>query len=86
MALILKADGQHEHRDHLTFEESQKIVGGYVQPVYMEDRTILVNEEGMMRDLPINLPASRMANQQLLGDVIVLSLKEAGKLLDEGAF
>jgi hypothetical protein len=70
----------------LTFEESQQIVGGYVQPVYMEDRTILVNEEGMIHDLPLNLSASRMANQQLLGDVIILSLKEAGKLLNEGAF
>jgi hypothetical protein len=51
-------------------------VDGYIEPVYLSDKVILVNEEGLLRSLPVNEEASAMANQILVGDVLVLSREE----------
>ena len=51
-------------------------VDGYIEPVYLSDKVILVNEEGLLRSLPVNEEASEMANQILVGDVLVLSREE----------
>lgn len=64
-----------------SLEEAQKFVGGNVELITLtEDRQMLVNEEGLIHDLPINDEATHMAsiNAHLLiqggirGDVIIL--------------
>src|SRR3972149_7007528 len=56
-AYIIKSDGTHIDLDHRpTLTEAQKIVGGFVEPVYLgHNITIYVNEEGVMRGLPVNV-------------------------------
>ena len=55
----------------------QKIVGGYIEIIYLKDNYILiVNEEGRLRNLPINNYASFLAQRDILGDVIYCKSKE----------
>jgi hypothetical protein len=84
MATILKTDGTSEQRDHISFKECQEAVGGYVEPVYLEDKTILANEEGLVHQLPMNHAATVLAGRPLVGDVVVLDLSETELVLDKG--
>ena len=69
-----------------TLEEVQKLVGGYIEFVYSDgDIQIICNEEGKLRELPINEEAtnywfnlmtpSTFTNDFLVGDVVILKGK-----------
>jgi len=58
-----------------TLEQAQSIVGGYVEMVNRGDYQILVNEEGMLQDLPLNEKASDMFGMPLYGPVLILEDK-----------
>ena len=46
---------------HVTLEEMQKCVGGYVEFIYLEDDLVLVvNEEGLINNLPHNEIATKI--------------------------
>lgn len=49
----------------------QNAVGGYIEPVYLNEMVMWVNEEGLLRGLPINLAATLMAGKQIVGDVVL---------------
>ena len=92
MATILRPDGTSEQRDHITFEECRRIVagenqkdGGHVVPIYLEDHVMLVNEDGNPLGLPPNKNATLFAHQPIVGDVVMLDLVEASKVLDQGS-
>lgn len=65
----------------LTLRQCQEAVGGYVQRVFLGDGLILlVNEDGLSQNLPINAVATALlrsyitdpaANVMIVGDVIV---------------
>jgi hypothetical protein len=58
-----------------TLEEAQKIVGGLVEMVHSPsepDWQILVNEEGLLRDLPFNKEATELCGTGIVGPAIVL--------------
>ena len=58
-----------------TLEEAQKIVGGLVEMVYspkQPDWQILVNEEGLLRDLPYNQEATGLCGTGIVGHAIIL--------------
>ena len=58
-----------------TLEEAQAIVGGLVEMVPLmnpENMQLIVNEEGLMHDLPVNTQASMIAGRRLVGPAIVL--------------
>ncbi len=56
-----------------SLEAAQAFVGGFVQMVALEDGSqLLVNEEGLLKDLPCNYPASILAGQTLVGNAIWL--------------
>lgn len=58
-----------------TLQEAQKIVGGYVEMVHSPsepDWQILVNEEGLLRDLPFNKEATELCGTGIVGPAIVL--------------
>jgi hypothetical protein len=57
-----------------TLEEAQKIVGGLVEMVHSPsepDWQILVNEEGLLRDLPFNKEATELCGTGIVGPAIV---------------
>ena len=67
-----------------SLEEAQAIVGGLVQ-IVIDDGNIqlLVNEEGLLKNLELNKQASLMAGQTLVGPAIIL--KEDAMWNDEWA-
>lgn len=79
----------------LTLEAAHKIVGGYIEHAPLPSGTklfILVNEEGKLNNLPVNIratagwymlwrmtscvPAATLMANVLVGDVIVTGMKE----------
>lgn len=56
-----------------TLEEVQEFVGGYVERLKLPHRTVmLMNEEGIPRNLPLNEKASSVAGRDILGDVVIM--------------
>lgn len=57
------------------YDELNKIVGGYIEIVYLPRNKIMVlNEEGKLLNLPINEAATLRFNQErdyIVGDVLV---------------
>ena len=80
--LLYKADAsQATHRPCSNgLSDFQALVGGNIEPVRLFKKdgsvhpklVILVNEEGLVNDLPINLVGSLLAKQDLRGDVVVV--------------
>ena len=62
---------------HVTLEEMKKCVGGYVEFVYLEDDLVLVvNEEGLINNLPHNEIATKILSLEgkanIVGDVLLI--------------
>ena len=82
MALWIKTDGSIEEvtpqtRKKFKLEELQRMVGGYIEVVYLSDKKMLVvNEEGRIHGLESNLRASVYANQIIVGNVVLLTRGE----------
>lgn len=59
-----------------TLENLQKIVGGYIETVrtWIPDIVMIVNEEGKMKDKPLNSKASSLINTYdcIVGDVVLV--------------
>jgi len=58
-----------------TLEEAQAIVGGLVELVRSPDNPdwqILVNEEGLLEDLPFNEEATKLCGTGIVGPAIIL--------------
>jgi len=79
MAYIIKANGEAPtfnpaNGTDFTLEEMQEAVGGLIEIVYLDlhDRIMVVNEEGLLRDLPRNHVASILAKKTIVGNVIVM--------------
>ncbi len=77
MATIIRTDGTRvENYNHQGLEAKQKAVGGYIEPVYTSEWVVLVNEDGLFRNLPINYEASLLTDRTIVGDVLVLTREE----------
>lgn len=63
-----------------TLKEAQEFVGGYVEPVYLQNGDLmLVNEEGRLRGLDLNQDASNIAGQIIVGPAIVIANEARGE-------
>jgi|TARA_X000001382_G_C3111505_1_gene160069 hypothetical protein len=61
--------------DRPSLQKAQELVGGLVEIVRSPDNPtwqVLVNEEGLLRDLPFNEEASKICNTGIVGDVVIL--------------
>ena len=57
-----------------TLEQLQGLVGGYIEPVYLDDgRVMLADEDGFPKKLTHNEEASRLAHTFIVGDVVILN-------------
>ncbi|MDR1950708.1 MAG: DUF3846 domain-containing protein [Bacteroidales bacterium] len=68
---------------NFSLEEMQSIVGGLIELVYLDNGKIMViNEEGKLIDLPINVDATEMVfgdmpwDDVIIGDVLVCNNKQ----------
>lgn len=76
MARIIRVDGTEEDLTDVSLESLQKAVGGYIECVSTNNGKVLViNEEGKLMNLALNLKASQMyehsLHDQIFGDVVV---------------
>ena len=55
-----------------TLAEAQKLVGGYVERVRLLNALLLCDEEGRLKEKPLNRVASMIAQQVIVGDAIML--------------
>lgn len=77
MATLIKSSGQHiDDYPSATLEQMQKAVGGYIEPVYTHDKVVVVDEEGLLKNLPLNIEVSAMVGKMIVGDAIVFTPKE----------
>lgn len=88
MALHIKADGtevkiEPANGKKFSLEELQKMVGGYIEVVRIAKTDhgdhMLVNEDGRMKQLPVNVSASKLFGRgMIVGDAVVLSRRQMG--------
>ncbi len=83
MAEIIKTDGTRmdavpANGTDFSLEEMQKIVGGLVEIIDLdEDKCIVLNEEGKIDDLPFNEEATKIfrsyfkTGDYIVGDVLI---------------
>lgn len=74
-ATIIRTSGKEEKLNHRpSLVEAQKIVGGYIEILPINGKTLVVNEDGRPMRLPINDKATGIYNYKsyIVGDVIVL--------------
>jgi hypothetical protein len=88
MAIVIKTDGtkdalQPKNNKIFTLEELKSVVGGYIEIVPLtEDYLMVINEEGKLLNLPINViatrvyRASRNTDDFIVGNVLICSNKE----------
>jgi hypothetical protein len=78
MMKVLKLEGLSITETEIknTLEALQAAVDGFIEAVTLvQDRAVmLVNEEGLLRDLPLNPVASAVANTQIVGTAIVVGV------------
>lgn len=90
MAQYIKADGTvvevkpENGKKKFRLEELQKFVGGSIELTTTRDRKVMyVNEEGLLKELPVNDKASKLIDPHywtaggVRGDVVVLEKGEA---------
>lgn len=92
MAEWIKVDGTREtvkaKGRYFSLQELQDRVGGYIERIPIvqgqsignisveEGQCMLVNEEGISKELKLNPEASRIAGQTILGNVLILNDNE----------
>lgn len=83
MAKWIKANGETievnpKNGTDYSLEELQGFVGGYIEIVRMDDEHFMVvNEEGKVYGLPINMTASMLImSDTIVGDVLVCKSNE----------
>jgi hypothetical protein len=84
MAKLIDIDGevtqvQPKNESKFTLDELQGYVGGYIEvvPQFKFSRKVfLVDEEGLLKGLEMNLIATGLISQPLFGNVLVLDVEE----------
>lgn len=77
MAVILKSNGSRERDVKIkSLKQMQELVGGYVEFVYLNEKVLIVNEEGLLFGLPRNNQATEIAGHPIVGDAILCGINE----------
>lgn len=77
MAKIIKTDGterevEPRNGSDFSLSEMQRIVGGFIEIVTLKDHQLMVvNEEGVILEMPYNAKASELYGQPIVGNVLV---------------
>ena len=86
MAIIIKTTGEvvkvePANGNIFTLKELQKAVNGYIQIVPITtgehaDKFMIVDEEGLIKPNQINVVASKIAGQHIVGQVIIIDKEQ----------
>ncbi|RPG05655.1 MAG: DUF3846 domain-containing protein [Pelagibacteraceae bacterium TMED247] len=78
MAVLIESNGSDKQVEpsegsEFSLKELQGYVDGYIELVYLANGKILVvNEEGLLKRLPLNNKASLLARQPIVGNVVMI--------------
>jgi len=81
---LFRADGTSQVLDHVPeLEEAKKLVGGWVErvcPKHAPNVIFLCNEEGLIRQLPVNEVGCQLYGpySPICGDIVVIPRKVKG--------
>jgi len=78
MATLLKSDGSKQEGVNVsTLKSMQDMVGGYIEFIYLPTgQMLIVDEEGRLKNYPLNKQASELCGQLIVGDVILADYSE----------
>tara|TARA_R110000822_G_scaffold90457_1_gene209075 strand:+ start:3358 stop:3600 length:243 start_codon:yes stop_codon:yes gene_type:complete len=78
MATLLKSDGSKQEKVNVsTLKSMQDMVGGYIEFIYLpKSKILIVDEEGRLKNYPLNQQASELCGQLIVGDVILADNSE----------
>lgn len=68
---LIKTDGTIEEISDITFEDLQKLVGGYVEILRCGDKIYAMDEDAKMKNVPINTVATDLLNDRGAGCISV---------------
>lgn len=84
MATVIEVNGTKMELTDFSLKTLQRVVGGYIEVVHLKEGGLMVlDEEGKLKDKPINQIATDMTREILapsdviVGDVVILSKEEA---------
>lgn len=79
MIIAYYTDGSREQFNEMPLEKAQEIVEGYVELVTLNNIQLLINEEGLLHNLPLNkevtfiLKQNYALNFSIVGNAIILT-------------
>ena len=75
MAVLITVDGKQTEvtpkEATFSLKELQGYVGGFIEILHMQNKLMVLNDEGRLRSLPLNAEASRLAGAAVVGPVVV---------------
>jgi len=80
MATIYRTDGSTDtvtpETESFTLHEAQAIIGGLLEIVRLEEDFLIVDEEGLLKGLPINPQATMLAKRMIVGTALLTNDEE----------
>ncbi len=77
MARLIKSSGEViPNVDISSLKKMQDLVQGYIEFVYLNEKLLVVNEEGLIMNLPQNKQATEIAGHPIVGDAIECGISE----------
>jgi len=82
MAMFIKSNGETKNvspknGNDYQLDELQNYVGGLIEIIHLGDNYIMVvNEEGLLNNLPLNINASVLSGMNIVGNVILCNENE----------
>ncbi len=70
MARLINSFGLEEEIVLESLDQIQEFIGGYFEQINVEGGLLMVNEDAIARNLPVNEKASVLAKQPIRGNVI----------------
>jgi len=73
VSVIRAEDGRIERKDiEGTLKELQELVGGYIETINWNDKVIIIDEEGLCKNKPVNKVITNMVGFPIVGDAVVV--------------
>lgn len=76
MATLIKTNGTEEQIVLESLKQIQTLIDGYIEQVNVDGGVLMINEDGISQNLPLNDKASALAQQPIRGNVIFATHEE----------
>jgi hypothetical protein len=76
MATLINSLGLEEEIELESLEQIEELIGGYFEQINVEGGLLMINEDAISKNLPLNDKASALAKQEIRGNVIFATHEE----------